>query len=314
MKSDLQSLFPSVYRGVLETDALAQVGDKQFDDWFARMEQAGKDQFVSTAGPVGLSWLERVYEIRATPEEDIDFRRQRLLLRMNTLPPFTIRFLRERLDEIIGPGLYHAWVGYGEYNYLLGSWRLGEKPFQTDPYVLHIETAVSNREWYQEVEVLVGKVKQAHVVYEYVPLVAASLLISEEIIVPKVVWNYKLNGGWRLGGLPFRSDTEEMTVKMPSTTSIQQQFLADHAEFSAQEITSALINDIVTVSSLQITTSGNLTTVRYLAPAGVGDITNLKLLKADNSLCSNANLFIAQTAEQRTIKHIFTHEEDTVNG
>lgn len=314
MKSDLQSLFPKIYSGVLETDVLSRVGDKQFNDWFTHLEQAGKDQFVALAGSTGLSWLERVYEIRATPEEDIDFRRQRLLLRMNTLPPFTIRFLRERLDEIIGSGQHHTWVGYGEYNYLLGSWKLGEKPFQTNPYVLHIETAVSNREWHQEVEVLVGKVKQAHVVYEYVPLVNADILISEEITIPKVVWNYKLNGGWRLGQKPFRSDTEEMTVKMPSTKSIQQQFFDDHAEFTAREIVSALINDAIEVTSLQITTSGNVTTVRYLVPEDIGEITNLKLFTADGSLCSNSNLFIAATAEQITLKHTFTHKEDAQNA
>ena len=309
MKSDLKALYPVIYRGIVETDALSAIGDKQFDDWFGHMDQAYRDQFVMLASPRGLSWLERVYEIRATAGEDMDFRRQRLLVRMNTVPPFTIRFLRERLDEIIGPGMHHTWVGFGQYNYQLGSWRLGELPFETEPYVLNIETALSNREWYQEVEALVGKVKQAHVVYNYVPLVNADILIAEEIIIPKVVWNYKLNGGWRLGQKPFRSDTEELTVKMPSTTSLQQDFLADHAQFTAQEITSALINDSIAVTDLQISVSENATLVRYTAPPDIGEITNLKLLKSDGSLCSSANVFIAATAEQVTIKHTFTHKE-----
>jgi len=101
MRSDISALYPSIYNGILETDILAEIGDIQYNQLFDEITAARRNLFVMTADARGVEAFERVYNIRADMQtETLEFRRQRLLNRMNTVPPFTIRFLRERLDSI----------------------------------------------------------------------------------------------------------------------------------------------------------------------------------------------------------------------
>ncbi len=111
MRSDIRSLYPSIYRGVLETDILADIEDLQFNNWFSEMDDARNNQFILTADIRGIEAFERVYEIQANPsEEDIEFRRRRVLAKMLMRIPFTWRFLLQYLrqvDEGYTAALYH---------------------------------------------------------------------------------------------------------------------------------------------------------------------------------------------------------------
>lgn len=181
MKSDIGSLFPAIYKGVRETDILTEVENTQFDEYFGHMDAARCNQFVVTADIHGIESFERIYNIRANPDtEDIEFRRQRILLRMQTKPPFTIRYLRQRLDELIGAGKYRVWMDMGAYNYKLGSWRLGRKPFRDPTFTLNVEATTVDANWYHEVQVFIGMIKPANIVYAFTPLLAAEIGIDHQ--------------------------------------------------------------------------------------------------------------------------------------
>lgn len=307
MRSDLHGLYPSIYNEVLETDILADVGDIQFNEFFALMDNARKNQFVLTADERGIAAFERIYEIRADPAiENLEFRRERLLNRIRTSPPFTFRFLLQRLDEIIGAGKYKAWLGRGRWHTRLGSWVLGRTPFRDPEYTLFIEATAQDTSWYQEVQIFVNKIKPANIVYTITPLIARGIEISESISAMPRSWNYRLGGwqlgpsafmtekpahpttwnyrlgGWRLGSATFGTEPLMEVVKLPVSPSIQPSFLGAHARFSASEIAAVRLNGAYTISDLKKAVDGPVTTIQYVITpsSGLKEITQIELLRA----------------------------------
>jgi hypothetical protein len=101
MQSNLRGLYPAVYRGVLETDILADIGDVQFDKWYTEMDAALRNQFIYTADIRGIEAFERLYEIKADPAiEDMELRRLHVISKMLMRIPFTWRFLLQYLNRL----------------------------------------------------------------------------------------------------------------------------------------------------------------------------------------------------------------------
>ena len=298
MRSDISALYPSIYNGILETDILAEIGDIQYNQLFDEMTAARRNLFVMTADVRGVEAFEHIYNIRADMQtETLEFRRQRLLNRMNTVPPFTIRFLRERLDSLIGVGRYNVWV---------------------EDYTLHVEATTGDAGWYHEVAVFIDRIKPANIVYILLPLMVAGVLISEEIARYIVRWNYALDGSWRLGELPFISyETigEQEVAKMPEVPSLTNNFLESHAQHSAEIITSVLLNDDVRVSNfIERSADGTEAVLGYALPDGHGlsVINSIKLLGADDTVLSDVSVYIP-IAEGMTLRHRIHHKEGMPN-
>lgn len=265
------------------------------------------NQFLLTADEYGISRWEKMFRIMANPAaEDLEFRRQRLLNRMQMKVPFTFRFLLQRLDDMIGPGKYNAWLGRGDWNYTLGSWALGREAFREPEYTLHIEAAVSDIHWYHEVQVYINSIKPANIVYVLSPLVAGGIVMSESIRAALRRWNYRL-GSWGLGGKPFLTDTAEEpagwnyalgkwalgkkpfgnepvmeVVKLPESSSITSLFLGLHAQYTAAEIETVRLNGSYIITDIKKHAEAGVTTLRYVVtPASsLGEITRIELLNA----------------------------------
>lgn len=317
MRSNIGSLYPTIYNGVLETDILTEIEDKQFNKYFEHMDTARRNQFVQTADVQGIEDTERIYRIRANPQtEDLDFRRQRLLLRMQTAPPFTMPFLRERLDKIIGVGKYRAWLTMGERNYILGSWQLGRKSFRESAYTLNVSAVTPDTNWYHEVHVLIGRIKPGNIIFSFFPMMTAMIGITETISQTNTKWHYKLNGGWKLGATPFSSMGNPEVVKMPDQKSLKESFFNLHANFTAAEVAKVLINNTVEVTVfLQKDAQDGVTTIRYVLSDGHGlnEIINIKLLRDDDTILSESAVYIPVT-DMVTLQHIFNHGEVMANA
>lgn len=151
---------PSYLRGsVKEIEVLGEAIDPSALSAQQHMMQTYFNQFIARCDEETLKRWERLFKISANPgNESIDFRRKRLMNRFRMRVPFTMNFLRRRLDEIIGKGMYNAFVTYGDWHTRLGSWRLGQDKFQDEPYTLHIEAATDRAGWYHEVHALVNRI------------------------------------------------------------------------------------------------------------------------------------------------------------
>lgn len=83
-------------------------------------QQAFDNNFIVLANSDGISKWEQIFNIVADIDEDIEFRRQRILSRLSTIPPYTKFVLIKFLDTAVGTGNYRLAINfYREYNLFL---------------------------------------------------------------------------------------------------------------------------------------------------------------------------------------------------
>ena len=177
---------------------------------------------------------EEVLHILANPAaETLDFRRYRIINRVSTKPPFTLEFLRRKLDELIGPGLWSLDVDYPNYT-------------------LYIESNAQTQIYSQEVEFTINRIKPAHIFYIHRGVVISDAAVGEEIRCTQYRWNYEL-GAWNLGALPFADILNEEVVKMENTPSIQPLLLAKLLDVTADSIIAARVNGSIQITDISKT-------------------------------------------------------------
>lgn len=306
---------PSYLRGsVKEIEVLGDAIDPSAQSAQEHMTQAYINQFISRCDEETLRRRERLFNISADPEnESLEFRRKRLINRYCMRVPFTMNFLRRRLDEIIGKGMYKAYVTYGDWHTRLGSWRLGESPFRDEPYTLHIEAATESAGWYHEVHVLVNKIKPANIVFSFSPMVPQAMEMSETVAFYRKTWNYRL-GAWRLGAAPFMHESKMEVVKVPEASSINPVFLNEHARISANMVMAVKLNKSLVINNLQKSIEDGAVTIRYTGK-GINEINVIELLGDGDTVLTGCGVYIPiPEGDQVVIRHILLHKEGIANG
>lgn len=166
------------------------------------LEQAQKavdkllaDQFIETACKETILRRERELGIQYDPEtETLEFRRNRLINRYSTKPPFTLRFLQQQLDDLVGRGRTNVTV-------------------DVQNFILTVEAAITDANVFKEVEHTVNVIKPANLVYQQRTALIETIGLDEKISRQDVTWNYKLDGSWKLGEKPFATLGPEVPVK-----------------------------------------------------------------------------------------------------
>lgn len=102
MAIDLMQILPEYFRGILEFKEIMQTDQAVLTELEFNIEQIRKNFYIQTADEDTLTQKEALFGIFAYPEETIEYRRQRLLQKYNTIVPFSIDFLRNQLKELFG--------------------------------------------------------------------------------------------------------------------------------------------------------------------------------------------------------------------
>lgn len=299
----LNSYVPSYYRKVDEMDALMEVEQSIVDEYQVNMLRAFQNTFVLTADISGIELFETMFSIVANPStEDLEFRRQRILNRMTTSPPFTLRFLKQKLDSIIGKGKWKVTLDYSNYT-------------------LYVEASAVNQNWYTELEFTINQIKPCNIVFINRPRTDLSLSLTEEISYRTMKWNYILGswflgrlpfatiegaeviewyyklGQWSLGKNPFALTEGGNILKMATTPSIKDALLQDTAGFVVTDIAAVLINDETKITNFTIkSASGRFVTLEYqVTSAMTSVVTNIKLLKSDDTVLTDSNVYAPVT-------------------
>lgn len=296
----LGSFVPRIYKDVTEMDAIIDAEQGQLSSAQTEASQAFANTFVLTANYEGIEMFEMMLGIIADPTtESMEFRRQRVLNRITLAPPFTFRFLKKRLDDIIGKGAWNAHVDFNNYT-------------------LYVESSALNQNWYQELEFTINQIKPCNIIFTNVPLTALLIAINEEISYRTIQWNYLL-GQWRLGAFPFATISGSQVlewyyklgswalgekpfalteggaiIKMADKASITDKLLHDTAGFVLSDIKAVLINDSVKITSFRVSHAiGSVVTLEYeVTPAQVEEVTNIKLLDGEDNVLSNSNVWV----------------------
>lgn len=290
-RTPTRDLFPSVYDGVLEVSVLSETDDVLLDRSLAKLERAQLNQFILTADEETISVYEKMFSILANPTtETLQFRRERILNRMSLRPPFTMRWLQNKLDEIIGVGKWSAYVDYANHT-------------------LYIESFVVNQQWFNELRITINRIKPCNLVFVNKPLIMADVVANETIVSATKHYNYIL-GQWQLGQEPFATMDSEEVIKLPSVKSINPNLLADVASFSATEVVAVRLNGSVKLSDFTTKAGQGATTiVEYeVKPAQANEITQIELLGTGDRVLTASAVYIPVT-EAVICKHAINFKE-----
>lgn len=292
---DLLSLLPQWYRDVLDYQVICQTEEQQFSALAEEITAVAQNFFYQTMDASALSQWEQIFGIVPSPTETLSFRRARILNRMSTRPPFTLQFLYQKLDELIGQNAWTVTVDYPNYT-------------------LYIESSAENQSYATEVSYTINHIKPAHIVYVNKPYTVSGLLLSETINLSQLIYNYKL-GSWGLGLYPFSTTDPQGVIKMATTPSVQAALLEDVATFVSSDVATAQINGSISVSSLQKSVSGSTLTVTYTVPeTDTSEITSIALLSSSGEVLTSSQVYVPVTGSTILTHTIPVAEGVTTNG
>lgn len=295
LDTSLLSLLPPWYREVLDYQQICLTEQQQFEALAEEIVGVADNFFFQTMDERAVGMWEQVFRIVPNPQvESLAFRRTRVLNRISTRPPYTLGFLYQKLDELIGPGEWKVTVDYPNYT-------------------LYIESAAQNQNYATELAFTINRIKPAHIMWVNAPFVRTGLLLSETISSTQRIYSYKL-GAWELGRLPFATDGPEGVIKMPETPSIQQDLLAGVANFVSGDVASARVNRTVAITRPTKTVEGSELTVTYtVLPSQATEITALELLDAEGNILTSSTVYIPVTTNV-VLKHIIPVAEGVVSN
>lgn len=283
----MKRYFPRFYDGYVEIDAIIDTEDKAFEEIGANFRRAINNQFIKLADETGISAYEVLFDVIADPStETLEERRDRLLNRVSVIPYYTTIFLRNRLDSLIGAGLYNLIIDY-------------------DNYTLYLESAAENQLYYNEIAVLMSNIKPCNIVFINMPLVSQQIFVSEQVNVSKLTYNYVLGGQWKLGEKPFISYKDKGIIKGRSTNSMSSLMEAKYRQFTLSEITSVLINNTIRITTFLTKEEVNgEAIIEYIVPQQEQNIevTNIKLLDKDGLICFESPVYVP-VYEDTIMKH-----------
>ena len=232
LSHDLLPLLPPIYREVQDYQQICTAEKAEFDLLTGSVERVQSNFFFQTMDEDSVAQWEKVFHIVAVPEkESLDFRRQRVMTRIATRPPYTLGFLYQKLDELIGAGEWTCSITYPLYE-------------------LRLATSAKNQSYYDEVTHLINQVKPANIVFISMPYLKTGILITEQVEVQKYDYQYRL-GGWALGKKPFAELGGWTTAKAAASPTLTQTLLLDVAHKAAELATTARLNRAATVKPLK---------------------------------------------------------------
>lgn len=285
LDTDLLRYLPPWFRRILDFQEICKTESAQMEALAAAIHAVADNFFFQTMDEGAVSTWEKIFGIVPNPQtETLDFRRQRVLNRVSMQPPFTLGFLYQKLDQIIGKGKYEIHVDYPNYT-------------------LYILSSAENQSYATEVSYTVGRIKPAHIVFLNQPLVAEQMVLGETVALSALVWQYRL-GSWGLGLTPFVLTEDQEVVVVPANLSIQKELLKDTAAGILPNVASVRINGSIGISSLEKSAVENVAQVQYTVTAEQTQlVTQIELLDGEGNVLTASPVYVPVTEPA-----IFTHK------
>lgn len=285
LNSNICEYLPYWFRDILDYQEICRTESEKFEALADEINAVADNYFFQTMDTGAVSMWEKVFNIVPNPStETLEFRRFRVLNRISTKPPFTLGFLYQKLDELIGKGKWSVTVDYPNYT-------------------LYIESSSENQQYFTEVLYTINKIKPAHIVFVNKPLTIMGLTLDESVELTDLNWNYKL-GAWGLGLHPFvTSETREVVV-VPAADSIQTALLNSTAASVINTVSSARVNGNINITALTKETQGNTAVIQYtVTEAQTDTVTSLELLDSENNVLTTSPVYVPISGQA-----VFTHK------
>lgn len=202
-------------------------------------------------------------------------RRERLLNRQSLNPPFTVKFIQNRLDEILGEGNYTLEIDY-------------------ENSAIIVENTSTSQAWAEELFITINNVKPASMLYINRPVDISNLYVNESIHMSQYLYNYRLGTRWVLGRKPFLSFEDKGEVKSLAVKSITPALHHKVAQFIIGATTKVRINGshIITTFTSKTVDENEANIIYDVAFGSVDSVTKIELMDDENNVLSTTNLFI----------------------
>lgn len=285
LNSNLYNYLPNWFREILDYQEICNSESERFEALADEINAVADNFFFQSMNAGAVSMWENIFNIIPNPSvETLEFRRFRVLNRISTKPPFTLGFLYQKLDELIGKGKWSVTVDYPNYT-------------------LYIESSSENQQYFTEVLYTINKIKPAHIVFINKPLTISSLTLDESVELTDLTWNYRL-GSWGLGLHPFvTSETKEVVV-VPAADSIQTALLNSTASCVINTVLSARVNGNIAITALTKETQGNTAVIQYtVTEAQAASVTLLELIDSSGNVLTISPVYVPISGQA-----VFTHK------
>jgi len=165
LDNQLLALLPEAYHEIREFQELTATSEQEITQVKDAIEHLFNDQFVLTAREETVRRWERMLRIQADPStETLEFRRKRIVNRLSTKPPFTERYLQERIDFLFGVGR-------------------GKIEVDVQNFILTLAASIQNAAIFREAERTIHRVKPANMEYVAAPWTRDVIEITDKITV-----------------------------------------------------------------------------------------------------------------------------------
>lgn len=292
LDAPLLSLLMPWYREIADYREICQSEQAEFEALAAYIGAVAENFFFQTMDEGSISQWEQVLKIIPNLQtEDLQFRRDRILNRISTKPPFTLGFLYQKLDSLLGPGNYEIEVDYPNYT-------------------LYIKSSAQNQLYAQEISYTINTIKPCHIVYVNMPYLSDTVLLNESVRLAEVAWNYWL-GYWGLGELPFGEIESKGEIVTENQKTIQPVLLGNLAGFLQGDVASARLNGTIVVADLNKSVSGNACNILYtVTPQQAGEVTLIELLDASGEVLTSAPVYVP-IVDTTTFSHNLIVKEES---
>ena len=115
MRKKLNEYLPSILLKTYEFPLLCDTEQREFDRLNTAVDEVLDAQFLSTAGEYAILRYEKIFGVVPQDTDTLDERRFKVLTRINTQLPFSVRRLRQQLATLCGEDGYKLEVGGGKY-------------------------------------------------------------------------------------------------------------------------------------------------------------------------------------------------------
>lgn len=275
METSLMAYLPEYFKEIRDFEALLVTETGEMEALALAMAQVRDNLYIQTMDDRALSEYETIFGIVPTVgAESMAFRRGRVLNRMSMQPPFTLRYLYGKLDQIIGKGKWSVSVDY---------------PNST----LYIEAGAERQVWASEVRFTLNSIKPCHILYVSRPLLSASMEVSEKVALAEKTYHYHL-GTWVLGDREFSSVVEKGEIATKENKTIDPRLLESVAAFTARDVAAVRINGDTVITGFELKSAqGNQAQFRYAVRADqASSVEKVELLNASGQVLTCAMVYV----------------------
>lgn len=115
MRKKLQDYLPPILLKTYEFPLLCKTEQPEIDRLHDAADAVLDAQFLSTAGEYAIQRYEKIFGVVPQNTDTLDERRFKVLTRINTQLPFSVRRLRQQLETLCGADGYKFKVSGGKY-------------------------------------------------------------------------------------------------------------------------------------------------------------------------------------------------------